>query len=276
LAKKNEIPFVYYWIDVLHTLIPSGVFQSYGRYLEKIALKNSLYVITINDKLADYVQHMGVEKEKICIIRAGVDLERFNPEIDGSNIREAYEIKKDDTVLFFMGWLYHFSGLKEVALELTKSNDNNIKLLVVGDGDALDDLQKIKEKYNLDGQLILTDKQPYEKIPEFISAADICLLPAYPDEEVMQNIVPIKMYEYMAMGKPVITTKFPGVMKEFGRNGGVIYIDRPEDAMEKTIELIETKSFKDRGSKARKFAKKYDWNTITDEFGRILEGIVHG
>ncbi|MCK4733720.1 MAG: glycosyltransferase, partial [Methanophagales archaeon] len=51
------------------------------------------------------------------------------------------------------------------------------------------------------------------------------------DDEKTRDIVPIKFYEYMAMGKPVITTKLPGVMTEFGEDHGVIYVDNPEDAL---------------------------------------------
>jgi len=90
-----------------------------------------------------------------------------------------------------------------------KNEKQTVKLIIVGEGDAFEDLLRLSEDYDLGGQLILTGKQPYEKIPEFIAAADICLLPAYPDETIMQDIVPIKLYEYMAMGKPVITTRLP-------------------------------------------------------------------
>jgi glycosyltransferase involved in cell wall biosynthesis len=44
----------------------------------------------------------------------------------------------------------------------------------------------------------------------------------------MRDIVLIKLYEYMAMGKPVITTKLPGVMQEFGEDHGVVYVDKME------------------------------------------------
>jgi len=60
----------------------------------------------------------------ISVIPAGVDLERFNPGVDGSAIREKYGIKKDDILLFFMGWIYEFSGMKEVA-ESISTTDNN-------------------------------------------------------------------------------------------------------------------------------------------------------
>ena len=147
----------------------------------------------------------------------------------------------------------------------------NIKLLIVGDGDAFDDLQKIREEYHLGNQVILAGKQPYEKIPEFIASADICLLPAYPMEKTMQDIVPIKMYEYMAMGKPVITTKLPGVMKEFGEDQGVIYVDKTEDVLKRAIELIEKGRVEEEGRKARGFVERYNWDDIVDEFEGILE-----
>jgi len=75
-------------------------------------------------------------------------IDRFNPTIDGSAIRSAYAIGKDDIVLFFMGLLYHFSGLKEVCLELARSRDRyrNLRILIVGDEDAYSDLQQIRDK----------------------------------------------------------------------------------------------------------------------------------
>ena len=82
----------------------------------------------------------------------------------------------------------------------------------------------------------LVGKKPYNEIPDFLAAADICILPAYPDEEIMQDIVPIKIYEYMAMGKPVITTMLPGIMKEFGEENGISYVNKPSEVLMKTYE----------------------------------------
>jgi glycosyltransferase involved in cell wall biosynthesis len=277
-AKKNHIPFIYYWTDAYHTQIPFKVYQPIGEYIEKRILKNADRVIVINDKLKDFVVERGSDPERTQVEKAGVDFDRFNPDIDGNEIRERYGIEKDDFVLFFVGWLYHFAGLKEVAIELSKIKDENpkIKALIVGDGDAFDDLQRIKEEQHLDNQVILAGKQPYENIPEFIAAADICLLPAYSTEKIMQDIVPIKLYEYMACGKPVIATKLPGVMKEFGEGHGVIYVDKPEDVLGKAIELINNARVKEHGSKAQGFVEKYNWDDIVEEFEGVLEEVVRG
>lgn len=276
VARKYNLPFVYYWVDVYHTQIPFMPYQFVGKMLEKKTLRNANRVLVINEKLKDYVVLMGSNSEKTHLIRGSVDLELFNLAINGNTIREQYGIKKDDDVLLFVGWLDSFSGLKEAALQLAGDKNHNLKLLVVGEGDVYDELQKIQEKYNLHGRLILTGKKPYQEIPLLIAAADICLLPAYPWEPIMQDIVPIKMYEYMAMKKPVIATRLPGVIKEFGEDNGVVYIDKPEDAVAKAAELIQNGEVKELGSKARSFVEKYSWDNITDEFEGILEEVIRG
>ena len=263
-AKKEGIPFVYYWIDVLHRLIPEKAFQALGEYMERAAIQNSTEVITINHKLEEFVKSLGATNTSV--IGAGIDLKKFNPSLKGTSIRQQYNIKEDDNVLFFMGFLYQFAGLKEVALEFAKDKYENLKLLIVGDGDAYSDLQDIVQEHDLKDKVILTGRKPYSEIQEFVAASDICILPAYPDEEIMQDIVPIKIYEYMAMGKPVITTCLPGVMKEFGGDNGISYVQKPADVLGKAFSI----DVLSEGEKARRFAEDNDWNKITDEFETLL------
>jgi glycosyltransferase involved in cell wall biosynthesis len=274
LARHYKIPIIYYWIDALDTLIPEKIFQNLGRILEKQTIRNSIRVIAINKTLMEYAINLGANPQSTSLIGAGIDLKRFNPTIDGSAIRSAYGIGHDNIVLFFMGWLYQFSGLKEVALELARSQDRfpNLKILIVGDGDAFPDLQRIRDENHLGNNLILTGKQPYEKIPEFIAASDICILPADPKEKIMQDIVPIKMYEYMAIGKPVICTKLPGIMREFGNENGVLYVESPEMVVETAYTIATNGTIKKHGISARVYVQNLDWDTITDTFEHAIKG----
>lgn len=89
----------------------------------------------------------------------------------------------------------------------------------------------------------------------------------------MQDIVPIKLYEYMTCGKPVIATKLPGVMKEFSDSKGVIYVDKPEEVLKKAVELIEIRMLKEHGLKAMGFVEKYNWDDIVEEFEGVLEDL---
>ena len=271
VAKRSDTPFIYYWIDVSHRLIPFKPLQPIGWIMEHRALKLADRILVINCMLREYVIGMGAPPELTQVLGAGVDFRRFSPNVSGDVVRKLYGINKDEVVLFFMGWLYKFSGLKEVALRLSRLENDNVKLLIVGEGDVYDELQQIQERYSMSDRLILAGKKPYSEIPAFIAASDICLLPAYSAEKIMRDIVPIKMYEYMAMGKPVISTRLPGVMREFGEDNGVVYVEKPENVIEKAIELIQNGKLKELGMKAGSFIERYSWDHITDKFERTLE-----
>ena len=275
-ANKHGIPFVYYLIDVLYALIPEKIFQGMGKSLKKRTIARSDLVITINKRLSELAIELGSKPEKTELIDAGIDLNQFDPQLDGSRIREEYGIKEDDTVLFFMGWIYHFAGMKELATELGKNKEKypHIKILVVGDGDAYDDMVRIRDKYDLKDQLILTGKQPYYRIPEFTAAADICLLPAHKDEEIMQDIVPIKIYEYMAMEKPVIVTRLPGISMEFGEGHGLQYVNGSEEVLPRAQKMREEDNIQEEGKKAREFVQSNDWEVITQRFEETLEKLL--
>jgi glycosyltransferase involved in cell wall biosynthesis len=273
LAEKHHIKTVYYCIDRDYMLIPFPFLQSLGKMMESYNMRQADLVLSINEGLRDYTIRMGTDPKKTSVIRAGVDFQMFDFHINGDKIRKKYGIEKNDTLLFFVGWLYHFSGLKEVAEELSKIHNDTIKLLIVGDGDAYADLQKIQQKFKLGSRMILAGRQPYNRLPEFLAAADICLLPSY-NNEIMRDIVPIKIYEYMAMKNPVISTKLPGVMKEFGDDHGVIYIEKPEDVLKKTKEIIDKGELAKEGKLGRKFVENYDWENITNKFDNTLDDLI--
>ena len=104
----------------------------------------------------------------------------------------------------------------------------------------------------------------------YLHASDICILPAYPNEKIMQDIVPIKIYEYMAMCKPVITTNLPGIMMEFGQGNGVSYVEKPEDVILKASDI----KIEQEGNSARRFVEANDWIRITNDFESTLNGVI--
>jgi glycosyltransferase involved in cell wall biosynthesis len=275
IAKQHKIPFMYYVIDAWHTLIPFKRLRFLGRVLESYTLKRSDVICVINEELKRYAIQLGAQPSKVHVIRAGIDKNHFKPDMDGSATRQKLGIGKKDVVLFFMGWLYSFSGLKEVAKELVESRQAypEVKLLIVGEGDLYNELRRISQGCS-SKQIILVGRQPYESIPQYIAAADICLLPAY-NNETMRSIVPIKLYEYMACGKPVISTRLQGVVKEFDDDNGVLYVDEPTDVLKRAIELCnDGESLGEHATKAKKFVEKYSWDEISDGFESILNSMM--
>ncbi len=259
LARRSRIPFVYYLIDELHRLVPQRAFRGLARVLEQSNIRQASLVLSINQALRDYSVTMGASPASTKVLPAGVDLERYTSSAPGLEIRKRHRLRTSDLVLFFMGWVYPFSGLKEVAESLAAGDgqEAHAKLLVVGKGDSWDDLARLAREKGAEDQIKMVEFRPFSEMPSYLSAADVCLLPAN-KTETMQNIVPIKMYEYLAAGKPVIATKLPGLFREFGEGHGVVYVDNPREVVMKASELARGGNLRQMGQQGRAFVSGND------------------
>lgn len=265
LARRHHIPYVFHVIDALHAIVPVKALQPVAHVVERRLFGDADEVVLINEHLRDYAIRMGAHPDRARVLRTGVDLERFTPGQDGSAARAALGITPDDYVLFFMGWLYDFSGVREVAASLQNAPPG-VRLLVVGDGDDYQALCSLRDNV-LGDRLILTGRVPYDRIPSLLSAADVCLLP-FETVPATEHIVPIKLYEYMAAGKPVIASPLPGVRRDVGEGNSVVYAPASEQVK---MALDMRNRSAELGGQARAFVEaNCDWNTITDAFETLL------
>lgn len=268
-ANHKSTPFVFFVIDELFRLVPQKYFQNIAKHIESQNMRGSKKVICISEGLRKYAIQMGANAKKTVVLKGGGDHKLFS-KANGTAIREKYGIKKDDLVLFFLGALNAYTGLREVASELARLNKLNVKLLIAGEGELCDALQSIIKARGLEGRIITAGWVPYKEVPDYVAASDICILPAYKND-IMRNIVPIKMYDYIAGGKPVIASRLDGIMTEFGQNNGVLHVDGPEDVVKRAIEIAKTGSIKEEGMRARRFAEKCNWDSSTKQLEVILE-----
>jgi glycosyltransferase involved in cell wall biosynthesis len=277
-ADRHTIPFAYYWVDIVHALGIPGPFVPIARWIERRIIKKSGIIFTINKGLINSLIELGADPRQIVIVPGGIDFNRFNlSSVDTPAVRAKYGISEDDMVLFFMGWIYDFSGLKEIILDMVPQKETNphLKLLIVGAGDFYPELKKIVHDNAMADRVILTGMMPYTEIPGLIGAADICLLPAY-NNEIMKDIVPIKMYEYLAMHKPVIATRLQGIFQEFGTSNGVLYVNTPFEVIPKVLSLSHD-DINDSSGQAKKFIENFSWDKIIDDFQLILnEKLIKG
>jgi glycosyltransferase involved in cell wall biosynthesis len=274
LSKIYKIPFIYHVMDSIHSIasdyIPS-CFLFLAKVLERLVIRFSDSIIAVNKGLKDYVIRLGAKSEKVFVVAEGVDYKKYqDARIDRDRIRRDLGLKKDDLVLFFMGWLYSFSGLKELADHIARISDSKLKLLVVGEGDLFDYLSALSKESD---QIIVTGQVPFEKIPSYLSAADIGILPALRNE-IMMDIVPIKIIEYMAAGKPVISTRLRGILREFGENNGIIYCDSVEKLSRIALQLRTDNELGSVGKQGAEFVKGRDWKILVKKFEDVLKTVM--
>lgn len=271
MARKRNIPIIYYILDELHKLVPQTYLQPLAKRVESVNMGIADVVIATNNAMEDYVREMGARRS--IVIRHGVDLSRFDPGLRVP-FRKKLGFEDKDMVLCFMGWLYEFSGLTEVARALASSDQVNIKLLVLGDGELMGPLKRLRDEDGR-GRIVLTGKMPYNELPGYLAASDICLLPSH-DVPLMRNIVPIKVLEYMAAGKPVIARDLPGIRKEFGEDSGIVYITDPGETVRKALDIRGSGRIGQLGDMADRAVRGNDWAVQYRGFKDLLISLVQG
>ncbi|MFX1420353.1 MAG: glycosyltransferase [Promethearchaeota archaeon] len=278
LAKLFKIPFLFFYIDILHELVPIPYVKKIARLVTRFTLKHSDKVLAHTKYQYKYLINEGISPEDVSILPDGISLQ--NSVIDKKKIellKAKYSINNEDFVIFFMGYLYEFAGLKEIIdYYNTKVNlkDLNLKFLILGDGGIYKFLQNYIKKIKANW-VILTGKIPYKEIKEYVELADLCLL-SFAINNITKEILPIKILEYMAMKKPVLTNSLPVVVYELKRESDLIFAKNQEDLIRMIGELIPQKeNLKKIGQKGYKLVKeKYNWTKIITDFKKIIINLI--
>lgn len=279
LLRRAGIPYVNWVLEPYHTMMPQRWVRPVARVMEGLSERAAQRAIAFTPQMRQYLLRMGVQPERIVVLKSGANLERYRPGVDGPDRRAEFGIAAGEWVLFFMGWLYDFSGLREIVRAVGRDGNllDGARLVVVGDGDIYGELQAAVEGGGLGGRVILTGHRPYREIPSLLAMANVCLLPRL-ENETTREIVPQKLYEYLAAGRPVVASRLPGIVAEFGGDSGMVYADEPLQALEVALALARRPEQAGRlASAARRHAEAHaDWEKITDECEQLLLSVAEG
>jgi len=212
-------------------------------------------------------------REKIVEIPNGVDIDKFNPNIDGNEIRVSYNIEDKDVILFVgaLDKAHYFKGLEYLLHAFVKVNKNSV-LIVVGEGDLKKYYMNLAEKLGLKHRVLFVGKVSNEKLPTYYASADIVVLPS------IIEAFGLVLIEGMATGKPVIATNLPGVrtVVDNGINGYLVEPKNIKELAEKIEFLLENEKIRKKfGRKGReKVEKKYSWKKIAKKLEKVYQDII--
>lgn len=159
-------------------------------------------LLAVSDGVASYLDGFPVTRGRVHVLPNGVDPERFRPEPDAGLPRT------DGTVTVgFVGTLKPWHGLMVLvdAFTLLHRTRPHTRLLIVGDGPERAGLVSALEQRGLASASRLTGSVAPAAVPELVAAMDIAVAP-YPSLEDFY-FSPLKVYEYMAAARPVITSR---------------------------------------------------------------------
>ncbi|MCP4607933.1 MAG: glycosyltransferase family 4 protein [Planctomycetes bacterium] len=218
IKKKYGVPFVFVLsnplmfgrVDALEHKKLKHLHYSlvkFGLFVSTRLIHHADLVLPISKWLGkDLVGQNKVPASRVVALPEGVDIRVFSDRDNNSVSREWF--LQDSKVIVYLGSMDRARQLSLIidAFAKIKQERKGVKLLMVGDGTDRIHLEQHTQKLGIADDVIFTGQIPQNRIPDFISAADIGVCPV-PPLPFYKYSSPIKVFEYMAMAKPVVANE---------------------------------------------------------------------
>ena len=268
IAKELQIPVIFRLLDVAHGLVKIPILKNLAKKYESFVLSNSLQVLTTTPDMTRYSIEMGAKRESVEYFPLGINTDNFKPLKKDVSFRESLGISENDHVIIFVGTIYPFAGLMQIVnnFENLKKENQNIKLIIVGGGPSYSELKKLVIEKNLESEIILTNFIDQNEIPKYISLADICINP-FEINYLTDRIIPTKIIEYLACGKPVLSTPLSGTKELLpDEKFGILYSNSDNFVNTLSTLLLDKNKLKQLGEQAFEYAQKnHNWNILSKQ-----------
>ena len=207
-----------------------------ARWAEGIAWRNASYVLPVTRVLADHVAARGVAEDRLVVIANGINEEHFASAPGTAAAKEALGYGAD-LVLGFTGFVRDWHGVDRVIRWMaTKDSPANARLLIVGDGPARLGLEQLAGDLALGDRVHFTGILPRARVPGYVAAFDIALQPA-----VVPYASPLKLFEYLALGKAVVAPRQPNIEEVLNDGGNALLFESTvSGALEAALTRLST------------------------------------
>jgi glycosyltransferase involved in cell wall biosynthesis len=165
-------------------------------FLDKRLFNGASGVNVVSEGFPEYFQNKGIDTSNWSFFPNGVDIEFTNlPTV------KSITLKKVITILY-AGNIGSGQGLETILPDVAERLSHNYRFLVIGDGGTRESLEKKVRDKNIDNIIILPPVER-DKLIKYYQNADILFLHLN-DIPAFRRVLPSKIFEYAALGKPIV------------------------------------------------------------------------
>jgi D-inositol-3-phosphate glycosyltransferase len=275
VAKLARVPLLVHFHD-----LPGRYSGGQGRHspvrrrLQRTIVRRADRLVAVSDFIAHEVRAMGVTASPIDVVPNGVDLSRFNPNVNAARMRHEYGIADDEPLALQLGRVLESKRQQDFvrAFALARRRVPKLRGLAVGWDDpryplSKADLRRLCEEEGLGDAFVIAEGRL--EAPELMAAADILVFPA------LEEAAPLVVIEAMAAGKPVVGARSGGTAESIvdGETGFLVAPKAPAELADKLAQLASNEGLRrDMGIAARRRAEReYDARLLAVRFAPIYE-----
>lgn len=245
--------------------IPRKAYARFVKYVEKKGLMSASRVIAVSLAMADFLKNkLHVDPAKISIIPNGYFAAALDKIVNMG-------CQEEDGAVIFVGLLEKWAAVDKVMRAADVLRDEKATFYIVGDGPHREELEMMKEQLALDN-VIFTGKVPLHEAYAMIARSEIALLP-FPKTIATEVACPIKVIEYMALGKAMIIDDVSDLSHLLKDHEAALMgdPDREQEFVGNIKLLLYGPEMRKRiGDRARALAENYSWDLQVEKLHKIL------
>lgn len=221
-----------------------------------------VYKIQTNNKqkIEMVTRDLLVPETKVFAVYNGVSISEFDISLSKTEARQKLQLPVDRKLVVYTGHLYDWKGAQTLAEAAKIYSDTNFIFV----GGTKQDLKTFKQLYGRHANITLVGHRPHAEIPVYLKAADVLVLPnSGKSVTSMYHTSPMKLFEYMASGRPIIASRLPSI-EEVVTDTEVFYVppDDPEALAKGLGSVLANEPASARKVKAAAaLVRQFDWNT---------------
>jgi len=235
-----------------------------ARSAERRILRTTGAAIVVSRQLAEFVIGRGVPESSVHVVPNAVDPRRFAPGTTAAGPpNEVRERLSGHCVVGFVGSLKPWHGVETLleAFLALAARRPDVHLLVLGDGPAKNELERVVRERGAERRVTFAGAVAHGQVPGWLSLVDIASAPYTPHENFYFS--PIKLFEYMAMGIPVVAGRI-GQVEELLADGASGLLHEPGDAgaLAAALErLVSDRALRESmGREGRRAVSEHTWS----------------
>ncbi|MGH1363090.1 MAG: glycosyltransferase family 4 protein [Calditrichia bacterium] len=247
--------------------------------MEVFLYRKAKDVVVVTESSVSIIEQKGINREKLHIIKNGVDLELFHPAEAKADLRKKLGLK-DKFVISYIG-THGLSHALDKVLEtaaLMQENED-IHFLLVGEGAEKEKLLRMKEELQL-GNVTMLSQIDKQELPDYYNMCDIVLI-TLRDLDLFRCVIPSKMFEIMAVAKPILISvdgEARQIVVHSAKAGHFVAPEDPNAMRDGILKLYNNpETCQELGKNGRRFVEDYfNRDQLALDYLEVLQAAVNG
>lgn len=251
MLEVNDSPHRAY-ANIQHSLKRKMVYL-----IDRISYRLSDHVLPVTLKIAEDLHRIdGLSWNCMTVLPSGSNTDLFRP-MDKSSCCKRLKFDPTKKYVGFIGTFLHHQGLDVLidSAPLIIQQRSDVSFLLVGDGQMRTKWERRVNEMGLKNHFIFTGHVPYEDVPYYCGIMDVCVAPFL--NEAGESS-PVKVFDYLACGKPVVMSNVAEAGKIFEDSGAVrlIPVEDEVSLSQSILQLLEDDDLRaEMEKKGRKFVE---------------------